>query len=516
MIALAARSPPPRPERRRVRRRAPRAGAALGCHPWRRHPGGEAADRPPFIAAPPVRPPTPRRPRRGRGRRPPRLRRPFTVTGAPAAALRPACISSRRGASGAVGDDRASTFTDGPPRGLEHAGGAAQQLDAVGALQRRDRCRGTARRCRPSPAAASDGVDAAWVTTSASLWPVEARWPSKRDTAQHERARRVVAEAVHVEPVAHPDRRHRRQADQGLGHDGVAGLVILRFQRSPSTAAPGRPSPRPAGVVGGVAARGRARPAAAGREALRGLDRPQPAAVDRAPEGRAGRCRSPLTVSVTGTTGTTASAPARSAATTRSNERRARRAAAPVVHQHVLGRRRRPRPGRPAPTPTGSHRRPRRWPAPPTLGVVEAVGRQHDDDLAEPRGDEQRPVDHRGVRRGRRTAWRRRTARPARPPPRSPRSPLNRRLAVTSDTRYGRWSGITSGQPRHRIPAAHDLRRSHHPARLNGAVRRSGADRARLRSRRAARPAALERGDVLFREGDEPGRCTSSRRAASP
>ena len=85
----------------------------------------------------------------GRARPRPSARLPFTVTGAPTAALRPASISSRRGASfGASSTTVQSTLAGAQPAAAHVGHGQAQQLHAVRARRARDRCRGSARRCR--------------------------------------------------------------------------------------------------------------------------------------------------------------------------------------------------------------------------------------------------------------------------------------------------------------------------------------------------------------------------------
>ena len=107
--------------------------------------GGLAISRPPVTSAtakqamPSPRPSAPR----------PSARLPFTVTGAPTASREaPLHLVAARRELGRLEHDRAVDVAGRPARRPHVGDGPAQQVEAVGAGAARDRCRGSAGRCR--------------------------------------------------------------------------------------------------------------------------------------------------------------------------------------------------------------------------------------------------------------------------------------------------------------------------------------------------------------------------------
>ena len=222
---------------------------------------------------------------------------------------------------------------------------------------RRGRWRGSGGPRSPSPAAPSRASATAWATTSASLWPASPAAPGIGHPAEDERAARVLREAVDVESLPDAQRVRdgcrspsRRQPGPGRASRSAA-VVTLRLRGSPGTTrtvAPERLDQ--GGVVGGLGrAASWARRRTSARKACGVCTATSPSrstvattiAVDHALQGvghrHAGHGR--------------VGAAARPRRPRRANNAgRGQRAGAVVDHDH-LGRRRAPRPARPAPTP---------------------------------------------------------------------------------------------------------------------------------------------------------------------
>ena len=359
--ARAARRRHPGPRRARPWRPWPSS-----TPPWPRCPSGTGPPRaPPFLAGvrdalprPPARwrwTHRPPRPRRRRTRRPVPARRPaapprcrrsprpgpahprpsarvaLTLTGAPSAAASrsamPGTCGRQPGSLGhhrAVGVDRrpsrppAASATTRRRMSREsapaHRGVGVRHVPAEVAEPRRPRAR--RRRWRGH-------------TASASLWPSRPAHPVAGDhhAPEHQRPVRVVAEGVDVDPLAHPQRRHRRSdprspgrpGQQRLGQGEVLGPGQLEVAGVPGHGPdrPGRP-PRAARRRRWPRRRRRGRPAARRRRRPAGSGRPpgRPGRRWRPPGRRppASACRPP------GTTGTAPStSPARTASTTAAN-----------------------------------------------------------------------------------------------------------------------------------------------------------------------------------------------------
>ena len=258
----------------------------------------------------------------------PSARRPFTVTGAPTAPVSRACdLGPARRQLRRLGARRcsprcpASSRPPAPRRSPRRSSSSA-----VGAGPWRGSVSGKCWPMSPSPAAPSSASATAWATTSASLWPSRPRSPVEPHAAEHERARRVVAEAVHVEALPDPHthgravltlaHRRLRSSTRRRAHARSSGRVTLRLsarrrRRPPvpptaSTSAASSVPSRPARV--GLTQR-------VGAERLGRLHRHEPA-TGRCPDHPAGVVDLLDGVGQRRCPGTAPSAPPRTASTT--------------------------------------------------------------------------------------------------------------------------------------------------------------------------------------------------------
>ena len=191
----------------------------------------------------------------------------------------------------------------------------------------------------------------AWATASASLWPARPRSPSKRTPPSTSGRAGIVAEGVDVEALADPHgQRHRSSAR--LRSIGRGDLDVGRVAVHDHHPATGRLDQ--GGVVGALGLAGVGGAQGRGPEGLRRLHGHEPAAVDGAAADLAER--------VGHRDGGHGRVGARRRCAAQHPLPHARAPARPggVVHEDHARRRRAPPPARPAPTPSGSRRRPRR------------------------------------------------------------------------------------------------------------------------------------------------------------
>ena len=201
----------------------------------------------------------------------------LTETGAPSTALE--ALHHGRGVrrqAGRVGDDGAVGVGAGEALPGRHATTSVSRA-TLSAPSHTGSVSGKCRPRSPSPTAPSTASASAWHTASASLWPPRPAGALDHNAAQHERAVRVLGEAVDVDALADAHaHRPAAAASSALGRRRSSGSVILRLPGSPGTTRTVPPSASTS-MASSVAPRhGGARvvgPAQhVGPEGLRGLD----------------------------------------------------------------------------------------------------------------------------------------------------------------------------------------------------------------------------------------------------